>query len=149
MSTMWDVLYPEGDMSYKDADVDKWVEVTLEDQLEQFARDSSAPTIMDSYEDVITNFAQWPAENSEEYLTYGLMGEVGEVMSAYAKYNRGDFDEEELTNRLGKELGDILFFVVMLAKHEGFTITELLTGNVDKLLDRFNNGTIKGDGDNR
>lgn len=52
--------------------------------------------------------------NNEEYLTLGLIAEVGEAADKLAKrYRDGVFDEKAFI----KELGDILWFVANLAEY--------------------------------
>ena len=67
--------------------------------------------------------------NNEEYLTLGLIEEVGEAAGKLAKRRRdGVFDEKAFI----KELGDILWFVANLAdywdKNEGFAYAEFIKG---------------------
>lgn len=87
--------------------------------------------------------------NLDSYSTTGLAGEVGELFSALAKYHRGDYSEEEAFKRLRKELGDIQWFICRFATMNGWTMSEVLGELKDKLEDRQEKGTIKGDGDNR
>lgn len=48
-----------------------------------------------------------------------------------------------------KELGDALWYISELARHEGISLGELARLNLVKLEHRFQEGTIKGDGDSR
>lgn len=96
------------------------------------------------------------------YLGFGLMAEAGEVADKIAKaVRRGEIsinnDEiiikrgsgEELTQNIAHELGDVLWFVAMLARHLGVSLGEVMRRNLDKLADRQKRGMIIGDGDNR
>lgn len=89
------------------------------------------------------------ASTRDAYLFAGLAGEAGEVAGNYAKYCRGDFDDQELAFRTKKELGDVFYFAFQLATHLGLDVEDILQTNMDKLKARFANGTIKGDGENR
>lgn len=101
------------------------------------------------------------AENIS-YLSFGLVAEVGEVADKIAKaVRRGEIsinnDEiiikrgsgEELTQNIADELGDVLWFVAMLARRLGFSLEEVMRRNLDKLADRQARGVIIGDGDKR
>ena len=96
------------------------------------------------------------------YLSFGLMAEAGEVADKIAKAVR--FDEIEIVNNevffvrgicfqfrdnIEDELGDVLWFVAMLARRLGFSLEEVMRRNLDKLADRQNRGVIIGDGDKR
>lgn len=77
--------------------------------------------------------------NNEEYLTLGLIAEVGEAAGKLAKRRRdGVFDEKAFI----KELGDILWFVANLADYYD---RDYDTAHSDSLKDSFEE---KADGDN-
>ena len=96
------------------------------------------------------------------YLGFGLMAEAGEVADKIAKaVRRGDIviNNNEIffvcgncfqfRDNIVDELGDVLWFVAMLARHLGFSLEEVMRRNLDKLADRQNRGVIIGDGDKR
>lgn len=93
------------------------------------------------------------------YLGFGLMAEAGEVADKIAKaVRRGDIviNNNEIVSfrgdafRLtGDELGDVLWFVAMMARRLGFSLEEVMRRNLDKLADRQARGVIIGDGDKR
>lgn len=96
------------------------------------------------------------------YLSFGLMAEAGEVADKIAKaVRRGEIsinnDEliikrgsgEELTRNIAHELGDVLWFVAMLAQRLGYSLENVMKLNLDKLADRQKRGVIIGDGDKR
>ena len=64
----------------------------------------------------------------------GLAGEDGEVTELYKKFIRGDdkLDKDELL----LELGDVLWYVSAVAHHEGFTLAEVASANLNKLEER-------------
>jgi NTP pyrophosphatase (non-canonical NTP hydrolase) len=87
-----------------------------------------------------------PSALNRPYLFSGLAGEVGEVCSVYAKSVRdGVLDRTNLK----KELGDVLWFVAVLSKDYGFTLSEVASANITKLKDRQARGTLSGNGDQR
>lgn len=91
--------------------------------------------------------------NSAEY-TYpalGLAEEAGEVAGKFAKAVRDEsgFISDERKEAIKKELGDVCWFVAELSTLMGFSLEDVMQGNIDKLTDRKARGVIKGSGDNR
>lgn len=103
----------------------------------------------EKYHDFVETTFVVPEENQFAYLISGIASEGGEVAGAYAKYLRGDFDLEELVDRLEKEMGDVLYMMTVLGNRIGITLDELMASNVLKLSARKNEGAIRGDGDSR
>ena len=87
------------------------------------------------------------------YLITGLTAEAGEVAGKYAKYIRDDTDSlrdyDNLEQNLIKELGDVLWFVALLAEQVGVTLEQVAQQNIDKLYSRQQRGALKGSGDER
>ena len=52
-------------------------------------------------------------------------------------------------NHARAELGDILWFVAMLAERLDTDLSTIAQNNLNKLADRANRGKLKGNGDNR
>lgn len=64
------------------------------------------------YQKAAMAFKRYPQERAREYAAYGLIGEVGEVASLFAKRARGDtFAPGEWEEKLAKELGDCLWLL--------------------------------------
>ena len=106
--------------------------------------------------DSIDSFAEWTNSTvkydptvENEYLSYGLVAEVGELAGDMAKYYRGDYDYVELRKRVKKELGDAFWFLARMCVYNGWKPSEVLDVNMDKLEGRLRDNTIKGDDDNR
>ena len=84
-------------------------------------------------------------------LAMGIAGEAGEVIEKWkkivvykdAKITRSDLEE------LKKELGDVVWYIAVLADSLGLTFEEVMQHNIRKLADRNKRGVIKGKGDNR
>lgn len=108
------------------------------------------------------------ASDNDTYALFGLMAEVGELADKVAKAKRkfiisvqGDMilptapSEEnaeafnEFVKGYIKELGDVLWFVALLAKMSGQSLEEVAQMNLDKLADRAKRNVIIGEGDNR
>ncbi len=81
----------------------------------------------------------------------GIAGEAGEVLEKWKKivaYKEGKITDEDLAE-LKKELGDVVWYVAVLADSLGLSFAEVMQLNVKKLEDRQKRGVIKGAGDNR
>lgn len=119
--------------------------------MNQLASTSAATVtnLADEYQLFTRTTTAYPHHKEGDYLTAGLMGEMGEFMSAAAKYHRGDYDVGEFRKRAKAELGDLLWFIARLTDYYGWTLSEVMVENRDKLTDRMNRGVIRGDGDER
>ena len=112
-----------------------------------YLSDEDAPLTLDTYQQQAAKTAVYPTSKAFPYLIAGLAGEVGEVSSIFAKHWR---DDGPLTrDNLEAELGDVLWFVAMLADEIGCDLSDVAQGNLNKLADRANRGKLKGNGDNR
>ena len=82
------------------------------------------------------------------YAVLNLPGEVGELCSLLAKARRDGrkFDHDQ---NIKKELGDIMWSVAIIALDNGWTLQDIIDGNVAKLSKRKVDGTLQGSGDNR
>lgn len=83
------------------------------------------------------------------YLICGLSAEAGEVAGKFAKYIRDRTEFYKLEEDLIKELGDVLWFVAIIADDLGVTLSEVAQQNIDKLYSRQQRGALKGSGDER
>lgn len=121
--------------------------------------DDTENMTLDDYQEVCaSDFAFYPG-----WLIYpalGLAGESGEVAEKVKKLIRDDempLDENfNATNidadkriEIAKELGDVLFYVAMLADDIDYQLSEIAQMNIDKLTDRKERGHLRGSGDNR
>jgi NTP pyrophosphatase (non-canonical NTP hydrolase) len=104
---------------------------------------------IDEYQIWTRTTVAYPEDAEAEYLTSGLVGEVGELYSAMAKFHRGDYDTDEAISRMFAEFGDILWFLARFADYYGWSMSELIDSNIRKLSKRKDEGTLKGDGDDR
>lgn len=81
----------------------------------------------------------------------GIAGEAGEVVEKWKKivaYKDGVITDED-KKELQKEMGDVVWYIAVLANSLGLTFEEVMQLNVDKLRDRMERGVTKGQGDNR
>lgn len=107
--------------------------------------------LVDSYQELIKKFAKYPPEKALEYLTLGLSSEAGEVAGKVKKVLRdkdGQFTQGDIV-AISAELGDVAWYLCMLATVMDIPMSEVLQNNYDKLEGRYQRGVIGGSGDNR
>lgn len=81
----------------------------------------------------------------------GINGESGEVAEKVKKIIRDkggkvtDADKKEL----GKEIGDVLWYLAVFADHLGISFDDIAQNNLKKLADRKQRGVLGGSGDSR
>jgi NTP pyrophosphatase (non-canonical NTP hydrolase) len=81
----------------------------------------------------------------------GINGEAGEVAEKVKKIIRdkdGQISNED-KQELAKELGDVLWYLAVLAQHLGVSLDVIAEQNLEKLLSRKKRGVLGGSGDNR
>lgn len=74
-------------------------------------------------------------------------------MGKIKKWLRGDDGDgvmsEERRDLLKGELGDVLWYLSVLASDLDLSLQDIAESNINKLQERKNKGTLKGDGDKR
>ena len=101
---------------------------------------------MDEYQNKARKYAIYQKQYRIVYPTLGLSSEVGEVADKIKKWIRdGDTNKEDLA----KELGDVLWYVAMIAEDLGYPLSDIALMNLDKLENRKKRGKLRGSGDNR
>ena len=85
------------------------------------------------------------------YPALGLMGEAGEVSEKLKKVIRDEGGVLTDTTRyaVAKELGDVCWYVAVLAAELDYDLEEVMQINIDKLNSRKERGVLSGSGDNR
>ena len=101
------------------------------------------------YQKLARSTAVYPEEHKVVYPALGLCGEAGEVADKIKKTIRGDSSLDEVSGNIAGELGDVLWYLAILAEDIGFDLEKIAEWNVDKLNRRWRKNQIKGDGDNR
>ena len=101
------------------------------------------------YQKLARSTAVYPVQDKIVYPTLGLCGEAGEVADKIKKTIRGDSTLEQATGSIADELGDVLWYLAILADDLGVPLEDIAHWNVDKLQRRMKSNKIKGDGDNR
>lgn len=106
----------------------------------------------DLYQDVAEATAIYPDKGDNIYYpALGLAGETGEVCEKIKKIMRDQGGEVTKANKedLVKELGDVLWYLASIATELNVSLAAIAEGNMKKLQDRMDRGTLKGSGDNR
>ena len=89
------------------------------------------------------------------YPSLGLVNEAGEVAGKIKKLMRDQnkFSPTDLSAEdraaLEKEIGDVLWYITILADEVGCSLEDVAATNVEKLQGRKTRETLKGDGDDR
>ena len=81
----------------------------------------------------------------------GIAGEAGEVVEKWKKivaYQDGKMTESDLAE-LGKEMGDVIWYIAVMAHDLGLSLEDVALKNLQKLQDRQKRNVLKGRGDNR
>lgn len=103
----------------------------------------------DEYLDEARQTAIYPREDAYAYLALGLNGEAGEVAEKikrlYRDVHKKDFEGVDVA----PELGDVLWYLALLADEFGYSLEEIAEMNLAKLRDRRERGVIEGSGDHR
>lgn len=81
----------------------------------------------------------------------GLNGEAGEVAEKIKKIIRDKESviTEDDKKEIQKELGDVLWYLAVLADTLGIPLEEVASLNLEKLKSRYQRGVVQGSGDNR
>ncbi len=106
---------------------------------------------VDMYQEQALTTAKLNLDSETWYFALGLAGEVGETIDHIKKMYRDDDGEltPERKQKILLELGDVSWYLSVLAKACGFDMSQVLAANVEKLQGRVAAGTLHGDGDNR
>jgi NTP pyrophosphatase (non-canonical NTP hydrolase) len=104
---------------------------------------------LDEYQTQAESTAIYPTEYNVLYPTLGLAGEAGEVADKVKKLVRDGEPHLFYKDDIAKELGDVLWYVAILARDLGYSLEEVAQKNLDKLEDRKNRNMLQGSGDDR
>jgi len=85
------------------------------------------------------------------HLVLGLVGEAGEIAEKVKKLVRDKNSDMAQLDRddMAAELGDVLWYTVVLANFLGLSLDDVAQRNVGKLADRQARAVLGGSGDNR
>ena len=90
-------------------------------------------------------------KNELLHLVLGLVGESGEIAEKFKKWVRDlDSDESRIDRAdIAKELGDVLWYLAVLADYLDLSLDDIAVANLTKLASRQDRGVLGGTGDNR
>lgn len=101
-----------------------------------------APATLISYPDPLMD---------KTIMVLGITGEASEIAEKWKKliaYRNGDITDED-RQEVGKEIGDVLWYLTVFADMLGLSMDEIASTNIEKLASRKARGVQKGSGDNR
>lgn len=108
---------------------------------------------LDEYQAAALTTALWSHDDMKDlaHWALGVVGESGEIAEKIKKIIRDNdgIVSDESKQELMKEIGDVLWYLAVLAKHLGYGLDEVAAHNVAKLRSRQARGTLQGSGDNR
>jgi NTP pyrophosphatase (non-canonical NTP hydrolase) len=108
--------------------------------------------LLNEYQEAALDTAVYPDQGANfAYPALGLAGEAGEVADKLKKVIRdnGGVLTDPVRDAVAKELGDVLWYVSVLAHEMDYSLEEIAQTNLDKLASRQERGVITGSGDNR
>ena len=105
----------------------------------------------EEYQKQTAKTAVFPADNALEYLSFGLIGEAGELANKFKKIYRDDNGKltDERLDAIKLEIGDILWYISELSTFLKFDLSQIALDNLTKLRVRQSKNALHGDGDNR
>lgn len=86
------------------------------------------------------------------YASLGLAGETGEVVDKVKKIIRdhnSDFSAQEHRMAIARELGDVLWYLSLMAHDLGLNLDDVAQMNIEKIYSRKHRDKIHGSGDER
>jgi NTP pyrophosphatase (non-canonical NTP hydrolase) len=103
------------------------------------------------YEEMVKKISIYPPSHKILYPALGLAGEAGEVANKVKKLIRDGFNNQpkDWRENIASEIGDVLWYCVALSNDLNVPISTVAKNNMDKLLSRFERGTLGGSGDKR
>lgn len=113
--------------------------------------DNSVDKSVDNYQAAIGKFAVYEGAGTGSdgelmYLGLGLASEAGEVAGKIKKLYR---DGVVCNEALAQEIGDVFWYAAMLCRAIGYSASDVLAMNYEKLESRSQRDQIKGEGDAR
>lgn len=97
--------------------------------------------------------------HSLDHFVHGLTEEAGEVAGVLKRFHRGDEKYRSVIHptrlspsakdKLKAEIGDVLWYIAMIADELEILLEEVAQYNINKLADRAARKVIAGEGDNR
>ena len=102
---------------------------------------------LDAYQKAARETAIYPETMFVVYPALGLAGEVGEFCNTLKKSYRDSVPMDR--DHLAAELGDILWYLAVLAGDLDMSLDDIAMVNLNKLRSRKERGKLSGNGDDR
>ena len=106
---------------------------------------------LNEYQQKALKTAVYSIDDSIIYPAFGLVSEAGEVAGKIKKTLRdfnGVFNANQ-KHKIADELGDVLWYVAVLADDLGYSLEQIADMNLAKLKSRQERDKLQGSGDNR
>jgi len=105
----------------------------------------------DEYQEKALRTAVYPNRGKNVFYPALGLGEAGEIQNKVKKIMRDDGFEisDERRDSLADEIGDLLWYVAVLADELKLKLNDIAEANIKKLSSRALRGKIHGDGDKR
>lgn len=108
---------------------------------------------LNEYQKKAISTAVYPKKYKIIYPAMGVGDEAGEVLGKVKKWMRGDDGKGKMSaerkEKITDEMGDVLWYLAVLASDLGVSFDDIAKANVNKLQLRKKKGKLKGDGDKR
>jgi NTP pyrophosphatase (non-canonical NTP hydrolase) len=107
---------------------------------------------LNAYQTAALQTAVYPNQGANfAYPALGLVGEAGECADKLKKVIRDNNSvlTDAVRDAVAKEIGDVLWYVSVLAYEMEYDLNTIAQINLDKLHSRQQRGVIAGSGDNR
>lgn len=106
---------------------------------------------LNDYQDAALETAVYPENMKVIYPALGINGEAGEVAEKVKKIYRdhSGIMDDDARRAIMKELGDVLWYVAVMAHDIGYSLQEVANANIEKLKSRQQRGKLNGNGDER
>ena len=111
---------------------------------------------LNEYQVAATKTAIYPHHGEQDfgglcYTVLGLVGEAGEIAQKLKKVlrDKGGVLDFYAKREIMEEIGDVLWYISMIATELDFTLEELAQINLNKLASRQQRGVLSGEGDYR
>ena len=102
------------------------------------------------YQEMAKSTAIYDKKHQILYPALGLAGEAGELANKVKKLIRDGYEKnKDYRTEISAELGDVLWYIAVLASDIGIELSDIATNNIIKLKDRQARGVIGGNGDTR
>lgn len=105
----------------------------------------------DGYQEEALKTNLYPAHLALYALSLGLASEAGEVAGLMKRVARdwGGSLTPEARERLEYELGDVMWYIAVLAAEANIKLSDVVEHNIEKLRDRAVRNALHGEGDKR